>query len=284
MGLPRRRDVRFSRVNLKGMQDGERWDHVERYLNELREVLMQRAVVLPTMSSSAQPEDGELLFTGSALFLCVSGEYQQVWPAEAVTTTEGGTVSTTVASLTYPNPRRVLKWSYRDDVTPDDPSGTQAKFDLIEAVYDASNSANNRHLCIMYLSITNPDCYDHTIRFFFEGDDVDDTPDFARPHLTTSVKALTTKIHPLNGAELIGPLGGASDQGRFYCTADDDGGMDNMVGLTRSDLVVHIGYVELEKNWVSFTDSKVKRTEQGSDCRDDWTSGVPPAWTPPAGQ
>lgn len=283
-GLPRRRDVRLSRVNLQNMDEEQRWDLVERYINELREVALQRSTVLPIMTQSAQPQDGELLFTGSVLFLCVAGQYEQVWPAEAISIEGGESVSTTVTGLTYPNPRRTLKWSYRDDITPDDPGGTQAKFDLIEAVYVDGAYSTTKHICVVYLSITNPDCYDHTIRFFFEGDDVDDDPDFPRPHLTTSVPAMTTKVHNLNGAELIGPLGGTSDQGRFYCTADDDEGWDNMVGLTRNDLIVHVGYVELEENWVSFTDSRVKDDEQGNDCRDDWTDGVPPPWTPPTGQ
>jgi len=267
------------------MGDSLKWDLIERYLNELREVIQQPSIVLPPMTQSAMPQDGELLFTGTALFLCVGGQYRQVWPTGAAPAMAGGElVSTTVAGLIHPNPRRTLKWSYRDDITPDDPSGTQNKFDLIEAVYVDGSYSTTRHICVMYLSIANLDCYDHTIRFFFEGDDVDDDPDFPRPHLTTNVKAMTTFIHPLGDNGLIGPLGGSSDQGRFYCTSDDDGGMDNMVGLTRKDLVVHVGYIELEQHWAAFKDTKVRDEEQGNDCRDDWTDGVPPPWTPPTGQ
>lgn len=283
-GLPRRRDVRLGRVNLKNMGDEVRWDIVERYLNELREVLLQRSTVLPVMSPSSLPEDGELLFTGTMLFLCVGGQYQQVWPTSAISAEGGESVSTTLAGLTFPNPRRTVKWSYRDDITPDDPSGSQDNFDLIEAVYVDGAYSTTKHICVVYLSIANPDCYDHTIRFFFEDDEVDSAPDFPKPYLTTSVKAGTTVTHHLEGAPLIGPLGGASEQGRFYCTSDDDGGMDNMIGLTRQDLVVHVGYVELEQYWALFSDSKVKNTEQGNDCRDDWVSGVPPPWTAPTGQ
>ena len=283
-GLPRRREVQLGRVSLGNMGDALKWALIERYLNELREVLLQPSVVLPQMVQSLMPQDGELLFTGAALFLCVGGQYQQVWPADVAAVVGGESVSTTVAGLTHPNPRRTLKWSYRDDITPDDPGGAQAKFDLIEAVYVDGAYSTTRHICVVYLSIANLDCYDHTIRFFFEGDNVDDDPDFPRPHLTTNVKAMTTFGHPLGSNGLIGPLGGSSDQGRFYCTSDDDGGMDDMVGLTRKDLVVHIGYIELEQHWADFKDTKVRNEEQGNDCRDDWTDGVPPPWTAPTGQ
>lgn len=283
-GEPRRREVRLGRVNLKGMEDAQRWDTIEVYLNELREVLLQSPVVLPTMSQSANPQNGELLFTGSALYLCVGGQYRQVWPAEAVSVAGGEAVSTTVASLTYPNPRRTIKWSYRDDITPDAPTASpKDEYDLIEEIYDAVTPSNNRHICVVYLSITNRDPNDRTIRFYFDGDLVEDVGgDFDKPYLTTNVRAGTTVTHRLDGSEMIGPLGGSSEQGRFYCTADDDEGMDSMIGLTRYDLIVHVGYIELEKYWVSFSDSRVRRIEQGSDCRDDWTDGVPPTWNPPA--
>lgn len=80
MSLSRRQPMKSGRVTFSGMDDEKFRESVEHILNELRSVVMNRSVVLEQATQSSDPEDGELLFTGSALYLVVDGVYEQVWP------------------------------------------------------------------------------------------------------------------------------------------------------------------------------------------------------------
>ena len=74
----RRLPVRLGRLSLGGLSEEAARESLAHAVNTLIDHAADRVVVLPEMDPSTDPEDGELLFTGEALFLCLGGEYKQI--------------------------------------------------------------------------------------------------------------------------------------------------------------------------------------------------------------
>ena len=79
------RKVRFtgSRLKLGGLPLDRLSSTLEPWLNQVRDVLLGGAVIVPTGTRSLDPEDGELLLEDRILYLALDGEYHVLWPVEA---------------------------------------------------------------------------------------------------------------------------------------------------------------------------------------------------------
>lgn len=79
------RQIRFtgSRVKLVGLTPEHALASLEPWLNQVRDRLTNRAVVVSEDELSQDPEDGELLLHGGKLYLALDGEYHVLWPLSA---------------------------------------------------------------------------------------------------------------------------------------------------------------------------------------------------------
>ncbi len=154
MALQRKDRIDLSIPRLVGVAWDAAANIVERYLIRILEVLEDQHVVLPTEDQGPDPENGALLFDGSALHIAIDGDYHQIYPTDASITssTEGD-----VLACDFTQHTEDIKWA-QVDCDADDST------DLFSATPGKRN-------CIVYLEVCNADATDsNDFHIILEGD------------------------------------------------------------------------------------------------------------------
>lgn len=216
MSLIRKDRINLSRINLTNIVDlVQLLPVLESYINRFIDLFEDEGIVLPVEEFSPDPEDGELLFDGSKLFLAIDGEYKQVYPSSTIVYKDSplsGDDSGDGDMSEYSPYVEDVEWAQVD-------CSVNTSTDLVSAVA-------GKRLCIVYLHVSNPDTSDgKEIYLTLE----DDTTDYFKQH----IPAEGVVVQNFTRANAITEVGK-----KISATVSNDGS---------DDLYVTIGYLELDE-------------------------------------
>jgi hypothetical protein len=216
MSLLRKDRINLGRINLTNIVDLVHLLPVlETYINRFIDLFENEGVVLPVEEFSPDPENGELLFDGSKLYLAIDGTYHQVYPSDGSTSSsseEGTGTGGGGVSCTYSHYVEDTKWAQVDCSVNDSTV-------LVTGV-------SGKRLCIVYLHFSNSDTSDgKEIYLTLE----DDTTDYFKQW----IPAEGVVVQNFTRANPITKVGK-----KISATVSNDGS---------DDIYVTIGYLELDE-------------------------------------